>query len=486
MAPVIPLDLKAGRLEIFDFTAANTELAHLDINDVAGFTEYLFERIAASEIPVGIGRYNEDRVLYRHSPLFDGAAERRSVHLGIDLFVVESTEIMAPLPAVVCSLADNAGLGDYGPTVILEHEPGRRYVLHSVRPPQPQYSAWAENGPEAHRGPGTGFGRRRSRKRRLAAPPPLSDHLRGDSGRWRLPWGLDTVRVRTISRTVSRPQFRFSASRDCDPRLLSDRFPCGCQARGPRRAGCQAPPPSHEATVTTDQRDRRRAIAALALVVPVPSIGVLAAMVAAPGPFGHAVFLAAKIWLLAFPAGWYLLVERGRASWSPPRNGGLGVGLVSGLAIALVIVVGAWLTGVQRMDLGPLRSAVQEMGLGAPAVYLAAAAGWTLVNSLSRNTSIAGSCSRQSETTVVSERGDPRFGSRLHHPPRHRRQPLPRTGSTPCWPRRGSLSAASSGPGSICATVPSGRVGSATSWPMSRCSASGGGCCSPDSIAAPF
>ncbi len=134
--------------------------------------------------------------------------------------------------------------------------------------------------------------------------------------------------------------------------------------------------------MTTDQRDRRRAIAALALVVPVPSIGVLAAMVAAPGSFGHAVFLAAKIWLLAFPAGWYLLVERGRASWSPPRNGGLGVGLVSGLAIALVIVVGAWLTGVQRMDLGPLRSAVQEMGLGTPAAYLAAAAGWTLVNSL--------------------------------------------------------------------------------------------------------
>ncbi len=122
MAPLVPLDLRAGRLEIFDFTAANTELTHLDINDVSGFTEYLFERIAASEIPVGIGRYNEDRVLYRHSPLFDGTAERRSVHLGIDLFVVEGTEIMAPLPAVVFSLADNAGLGDYGPTVILEHE----------------------------------------------------------------------------------------------------------------------------------------------------------------------------------------------------------------------------------------------------------------------------------------------------------------------------------------------------------------------------
>jgi len=122
LAPIVRFDLKAGRLEVFDFTAANTELTHLDINDVAGFTEYLFERIAASEIPVGIGRYNEDRVLYRHSPLFDGTAERRSIHLGIDLFVVEGTEIMAPLPALVHSLADNAGLGDYGPTVILKHE----------------------------------------------------------------------------------------------------------------------------------------------------------------------------------------------------------------------------------------------------------------------------------------------------------------------------------------------------------------------------
>ena len=134
--------------------------------------------------------------------------------------------------------------------------------------------------------------------------------------------------------------------------------------------------------MTTEPRGRRRAITALALLAPVPSIGVIAAMVAAPGLFGHAVYLAAKIWILTFPALWYLVVERGRPSWSPPRNGGLGVGLASGFTIALAIVLGAWLMGVQRMDLGPLRSAVQEMGLGAPAVYLAAAAGWTLVNSL--------------------------------------------------------------------------------------------------------
>jgi len=121
MESVLPFDLMSGKVVVFDFTEDNRDLAHLDINDVSGFTEYLFESIAEAEIPVGIGRYDEDRVLYRHSPLFNGTAERRSIHLGIDLFVVEGTEILAPLPATVHSAADNSGLGNYGPTVILRH-----------------------------------------------------------------------------------------------------------------------------------------------------------------------------------------------------------------------------------------------------------------------------------------------------------------------------------------------------------------------------
>ena len=119
---VIPFNLSAGGLVVFDFTHASPDFAQIDINDVMGFTERLFVRISDSELPVGVGRYDEDRVLYRHSPLFNGETERRSVHLGIDLFVMEGTEVMTPLPAHVHSVADNTGLGNYGPTVILEHE----------------------------------------------------------------------------------------------------------------------------------------------------------------------------------------------------------------------------------------------------------------------------------------------------------------------------------------------------------------------------
>ena len=120
--PPIPFDLASGGHVVFDFTSDSGDFAQIDINDVTGFTELLFARVAEAELPVGIGRYDEDRSLYRHSPLFDGEAERRSVHLGIDLFVIEGTEVMAPLPGCVTSVEDNAGLGNYGPTVILEHE----------------------------------------------------------------------------------------------------------------------------------------------------------------------------------------------------------------------------------------------------------------------------------------------------------------------------------------------------------------------------
>ena len=134
--------------------------------------------------------------------------------------------------------------------------------------------------------------------------------------------------------------------------------------------------------MTVSATEHRRALASLLLLAPVPSLGVVMAMIVVPGPVGKAVFAVAKVWLLAFPAAWYLLVERGRPSWSPLRQGGLATGALSGLVLASIIVVGAWLLGVQDTDLAPLRAAVREMGLNTIIPYVAGAVGWTFVNSL--------------------------------------------------------------------------------------------------------
>ncbi len=128
--------------------------------------------------------------------------------------------------------------------------------------------------------------------------------------------------------------------------------------------------------------NRRRALIALLLLAPAPSLGIWAAMVAVPGAVGKAVFFGAKLWLLVFPAAWYLLVEKGKPSWSPPLRGGMVAGALSGLILAAAIILGAWLVDVQHMDLAPLRVAVREMNLASPAAYFAGAAAWTLVNSL--------------------------------------------------------------------------------------------------------
>ena len=128
--------------------------------------------------------------------------------------------------------------------------------------------------------------------------------------------------------------------------------------------------------------NRILAVVALLLLAPVPTIGVVAALHAAPGPVGDAVFAAAKLWLLLFPAAWFVLVERGRSGWSRPEREGLRAGLLVGSAMAAAIVLAYW--GVLRdlVDPHPLRRAAFEMGLGSPAAYLAGAAAWTFANSL--------------------------------------------------------------------------------------------------------
>ncbi|HYY11712.1 MAG TPA: phosphotransferase, partial [Kineosporiaceae bacterium] len=79
---------------------------------------------------VGVGRYCEHRAVYRTDAfapadgLPDGGDDpdrRRTVHLGVDLFVPAGSPVHAPLPGVVRQAADNTAPLDFGPVVVLEH-----------------------------------------------------------------------------------------------------------------------------------------------------------------------------------------------------------------------------------------------------------------------------------------------------------------------------------------------------------------------------
>ena len=69
------------------------------------------------------GGYGEDRAIY-DTPIFNPAGEEpRTIHLGLDVFALPGTSVYAPLAGTVHSFQRNDNDKDYGPTIILEHEP---------------------------------------------------------------------------------------------------------------------------------------------------------------------------------------------------------------------------------------------------------------------------------------------------------------------------------------------------------------------------
>jgi 4-aminobutyrate aminotransferase-like enzyme/Ser/Thr protein kinase RdoA (MazF antagonist) len=82
-------------------------------------TRRVEDAMARAAAVIGVGRYGEPRILYT-SPLFDGA-ERRTIHLGIDLFAPEGTPVHAALDGIVHLAVDNDAPLDYGPVIVLEH-----------------------------------------------------------------------------------------------------------------------------------------------------------------------------------------------------------------------------------------------------------------------------------------------------------------------------------------------------------------------------
>lgn len=100
--------------------AFKTELLHLkDRSKTSLLQIYMDEKRKVVNKQFAFGGYLEDRSWYARSPLY---GKERSIHLGVDIWTDEEAPVYAPLEGVIHSFADNAGFGNYGPTLILKHE----------------------------------------------------------------------------------------------------------------------------------------------------------------------------------------------------------------------------------------------------------------------------------------------------------------------------------------------------------------------------
>jgi Ser/Thr protein kinase RdoA (MazF antagonist)/murein DD-endopeptidase MepM/ murein hydrolase activator NlpD len=131
-ASLLDVNLRTAPSLVFDLSAGSTFLgADPAAADAEALTERIFAELKKARVSVGVGRYDEARLFYT-SPLFAAApnssgsenpiGERRTIHLGIDLFVAPGAAVYAPIEGVVHTLANNTGPLDYGPLVILRHE----------------------------------------------------------------------------------------------------------------------------------------------------------------------------------------------------------------------------------------------------------------------------------------------------------------------------------------------------------------------------
>lgn len=129
--------------------------------------------------------------------------------------------------------------------------------------------------------------------------------------------------------------------------------------------------------------NKNKALLSLLLLVPAPSIGVLAGMVFWPNtPLGKGIFMFSKVWLFGFPVLWYLLVDKGRLSLSPARKGGFGFGLLSGGIISGIILTTNYWLAPTFLDSGVLVDKICAIGLDTVHIYLGGAIYWICINSV--------------------------------------------------------------------------------------------------------
>lgn len=127
---VVPFNIKTDKLATIDLSKHNKEINRETYSTTAALQNYIDFKQKQAAATYLIGGYREHREIYRRSSLFDKniatavevLEEPRSIHLGIDIWAPAGTPVFAPLGGMVHSFANNADHGDYGATIILQHQ----------------------------------------------------------------------------------------------------------------------------------------------------------------------------------------------------------------------------------------------------------------------------------------------------------------------------------------------------------------------------
>ena len=120
---VIDSDIDYSEYVAIDLSANNPDLAAVNLTDTAAFETYIENYLSKNKAKVAFGGYKEIRNLYKRSAVFNAVnSDERNIHIGLDIWIKAGTKVIAALDGKIHSFQNNTSLGDYGPTLILEHK----------------------------------------------------------------------------------------------------------------------------------------------------------------------------------------------------------------------------------------------------------------------------------------------------------------------------------------------------------------------------
>jgi hypothetical protein len=127
---VVPLDRQTDKIVSIDLSKSNTFFNESVFSAPGIFSAFIENERMKNKATYLIGGYKEHREMYKRSILFDKNVgdelfptdEPRNIHLGVDIWAAAGTKVFAPLGGMVHSFAYNNNFGDYGATIILQHQ----------------------------------------------------------------------------------------------------------------------------------------------------------------------------------------------------------------------------------------------------------------------------------------------------------------------------------------------------------------------------
>ena len=122
-AKVISPEIDYSEYVALDLSVTNSDLQNHKLETAQDYEVFIQNQLDKKDGKIMFGGYIENRNLYKRSSVFKNPdIEERNIHIGLDLWINEQAPIFAVLEGKIHSFQNNTALGDYGPTIILEHQ----------------------------------------------------------------------------------------------------------------------------------------------------------------------------------------------------------------------------------------------------------------------------------------------------------------------------------------------------------------------------